>query len=59
MDDNNTLLVMITEENYGKEKLLDSNNSSCQWLGSNVYSVENSTEIRLEQNMMMTVRDEV
>ena len=42
VDDDNTLLVMITEENYDMKKLLDSSSSSCQKLGSSVCSVENS-----------------
>ena len=43
-DDDNTLLVMITEENYGMKVLLDNSNSGCKLLGSNLCSAETRPE---------------
>ncbi|XP_058778273.1 uncharacterized protein LOC131652438 [Vicia villosa] len=49
VDEDNTFLVMITEENYGSNQLLD---SSCS-------SSKNAAKTRSEQNVMVTVRDGV
>ena len=57
VDDDNTLLVMIIEENYGMEKLLDNNSSNCQKLGSSVCSAENYAKTHSERNTMVTIRD--
>ena len=59
MDNDNTLMVMITEKNYGIEKLLDNSSSSCQKLRRNFRSVENSAKMCSERNTMVTIRDGV
>nr|XP_004510483.1 uncharacterized protein LOC101513653 [Cicer arietinum] len=57
VDYDNTVLVMITEENYGIKEVLDSNCDKRKLLDNNYCSVEKSAITHSEKSAMVTVRD--
>ncbi|XP_073225532.1 uncharacterized protein [Cicer arietinum] len=59
VDYDNTVLVMITEENYGIKEVLDSNCDKRKLLDINYYSAEKSAITNSEKSAMVTVRDGV
>ncbi|XP_004496842.1 uncharacterized protein [Cicer arietinum] len=57
MDYDNTVLVMIMEENYGIKEVLDNNCDKRKLLGSNYCSAEKSAITHSEKSAIVTVRD--
>ncbi|XP_073220427.1 uncharacterized protein [Cicer arietinum] len=57
VDYDNTVLVMITEENYEIKEALDNNCDKRKLLDSNYCSAEKSAKTHSEKSAMVTVRD--
>ncbi|XP_012575012.1 uncharacterized protein [Cicer arietinum] len=57
VDYDNTVLVMIMEENYDIKEVLDSNYDKRKLLDSNYCSAEKSAKTHSEKSAMVTVRD--